>query len=244
MSSDKPFSQATLDSYLRELAKELRRIGGNTTQVEIILIGGASIVANYDFRDMTRDMDAIIPKLSLIKEAINRVGDRCGLPRGWLNADFVRTKSYTPKLVEVSVYYKTFFNVLTVRTIVAEYLVAMKLMAGRQYKNDLSDIIGIISEHNERGRPITYEQIDRAVCLLYGSWDNIQPELRVFIVSVLEQQDYSALYMRFRDAERLSRDVLLVFTQQHPNIIMTDDNITSILEKAKRKRHAGEEPDR
>jgi len=64
MSSERTFSQSTLDSYLRELARELRRIGGNATQVEIILIGGASILANYDFRDMTRDMDAIIPKLS------------------------------------------------------------------------------------------------------------------------------------------------------------------------------------
>jgi len=32
MSSDRTFSQSTLDSYLRELAREIRRIGGNATQ--------------------------------------------------------------------------------------------------------------------------------------------------------------------------------------------------------------------
>ena len=44
------------------------------------------------------------------------------------------------------VYYKIF--PLTVRTIVTEYLVVMKLKSGRCYKNDLSDIVGIISEHS------------------------------------------------------------------------------------------------
>ena len=40
---------------------------------------------------------------------------------------------------EIPKYYKTFSNVLQVRTISAEYLIVMKLMAGRQYKNDLSN---------------------------------------------------------------------------------------------------------
>lgn len=91
---------------------------------------------------------------------------------------------------------------------------------------------------------ITYEQIDKAVCVLYGSWDNIQPELRDFLASVLEQQDYSGLYMRYRDAERQSRDILLDFIGDHPNVVMNDDNIASVLEKAKRKRQTGVEPDR
>ena len=32
MLSERTFSQSTLDSYLRELAIEIRRIGGNATQ--------------------------------------------------------------------------------------------------------------------------------------------------------------------------------------------------------------------
>lgn len=42
--------------------------------------------------------------------------------------------------------YKTFANILQIRTVSAEYLVAMKLMAGHQYKNDLSDIVGVLIE--------------------------------------------------------------------------------------------------
>lgn len=75
---------------------------------------------------MTTDVDAIIQAASSMKDAANKVGDRNGLPNGWLNTDFMKTESYTPKLVEYSVYYKKFYGVLEARTITAEYLIAME----------------------------------------------------------------------------------------------------------------------
>ena len=135
---------------------------------ELILIGGASVLINYGFRNMTTDIDALIRAASSMKDAINRVGARFGLPTGWLNADFENTDSYTPKLDEFSVYYRTYSNVLKIRTVAAEYLIAMKLRSGRQYKSDLSDVLGILAEHEKRGTPITMEQIRKAVTDLYG----------------------------------------------------------------------------
>jgi hypothetical protein len=243
MSSDTPFTRENLDYYLKELAKEFRRLSGKKMPAEVILIGGASILVNYGFRDMTYDMDAIISASSAIKDAIDHVGDKYRLPNGWLNTDFVRTKSYTPKLIEFSVYYKTFYGVLTVRTVTAEYLIAMKIKSGRRYKNDLSDIVGIISEHSTRGKPLTYEQIDKAVCDLYGSWDGISAELRKFIVSVLEQPEDSALYAQYRESETQSKDILLEFEREYPNVA-NEDNINAILEKAKRKKQSKNEPER
>ena len=87
MSSNTPFTRENLDFYLKELAKEFRKLGGKNMPAEIILIGGASILANYGFRDMTYDMDAIISASSAIEDAINHVGDKYGLPNGWLNTD-------------------------------------------------------------------------------------------------------------------------------------------------------------
>jgi hypothetical protein len=210
---------------------------------EIILIGGASILANYGFREMTYDMDAIISASSVFKDAINRVGDRYGLPNGWLNTDFIRTKSYTPKLIEFSVYYKTFSGVLTVRTVAAEYLIVMKLMSGRRYKNDLSDVVGILNEHSITGKLLTYEKIDKAVCNLYGSWDGISSESREFIVSVMKQPDYTALYERYRESESHSKNILLEFQREYPNYV-NEDNINTILEKAKRKKQFKGDPER
>ena len=126
MSADKPFTRENLDSYLRELAKEFRKKNGSRMPAEIILIGGASILINYGFREMTYDMDAIIKSSGAMRDAINTVGDRLGLPIGWLNTDFVHTNSYTPRLAEHSKYYKTFANVLQIRTVSDEYSLLIK----------------------------------------------------------------------------------------------------------------------
>lgn len=151
------FTKENIDLYLKDLAYEYRKMSKQRVPTEIILVGGASILINYGFRNMTSDIDAIIHSASLIKEAINHVGERYNLPAGWLNQDFVMTQSYSSTLIRISKYYKTYFGVLTVRTVDAEYLIAMKLKSGRQYKSDLSDIIGILSEHSKHNKPITLD---------------------------------------------------------------------------------------
>lgn len=83
------FTKENIDLYFSELSKEYKKLGGRKLPVEIILIGGAAIVENYGFRNMTTDIDAIIPAVGIMKDAINRVGDKFGLPSGWLNADFM-----------------------------------------------------------------------------------------------------------------------------------------------------------
>ena len=175
MSSDLrfEFTKENIDIYLKELGKEYRRQSGKGMPAELILIGGASVLINYGFRNMTA--------ASGMKDAINAVRDRYGLPNHWLNDDFKNTSSYTPKLIEFSVYYKTFSNVLSIRTIASEYLIAMKLRSGRQYKSDLSDVLGILAEHEKEGTPLSMKQIRKAVTDLYGDWNSLPNASQVFI---------------------------------------------------------------
>jgi hypothetical protein len=42
MSSEKPITRENLNEYLKELAKEFRRLNGTKTPAEVILIGGAA----------------------------------------------------------------------------------------------------------------------------------------------------------------------------------------------------------
>ena len=130
---DAEFTKANIDAYLKEVAREYRKLAGKAMPAELVLIGGASVLVNYGFRDMTTDIDAIIQAGSGMGDAINRVRDRFNLPVGWLNSDFQKTASYSPRLIRYARYYKTYSNVLTIRTVSAEYLIAMKLRAGRQY---------------------------------------------------------------------------------------------------------------
>lgn len=240
MSADKPFTKENLDGYLRELAKEFRKKNGNKMSAEIILIGGASILINYGFREMTYDMDAIIKSSGAMKEAINTVGDRLELPVGWLNTDFANTKSYTPRLVEYSKYYKTFANILQVRTVSAEYLVAMKLMAGWQYKNDLSDIVGILIEQEERKKPLSFEVIQKAIVDLYDSYDKVPEDSRVFMEAIYNKEDLHDFYRQCREIEQENKDTLVGFQENYPGVL-NGDNLADVLKAARAKKQEKKE---
>lgn len=229
------FTKENLNTYLKELGKEYKKINGKSMPAEIILIGGAAILANYGFREMTTDVDAVIHAVSSMKEAVNRVGDRYDLPNGWLNADFMKTDSYSSKLDQYSVYYREFSNVLTVRTVSAEYLIAMKLCSGRKYKKDLSDVIGILAEHEKRGEPITMEQIDKAVTDLYGSWEKISEDSRNFIQEAMEKGNFEKAYAEISAEETKAKGLLINFEQDYPGVTNTA-NVNDILKNLKKKK--------
>ena len=173
MSSEQKFefTKKNIDTYLKAVAKEYRKQVGRGMPAEMILIGGASVLVNYGFREMTIDINALFQAASSMNDAIGRVGDLYDLPHGWLNADFKKTESYSPRLVQFSRYYKTYSNVLSIRTISAEYLIAMKLRSGRQYKSDLSDVLGILAEHEKRGTPLHWSRFRRRfpICTEIGA---------------------------------------------------------------------------
>ena len=205
--SDIPFTKDNLDGYLKELSKEFRKMNGSKIPAEIILIGGASVLINYGFREMTYDMDAIIQALSSMKDAINHVGDRMGLPNGWLNTDFMKTTSYTPKLIQYSKY----------------------------YKNDLSDVVGILIEQKNAEKEISLESIKRAAGELYEGYENLPELSRNFIEAVYQNSDLSALYEKIRDDEKQNKDILLEFQDDYPDVL-NGDNLADILRAAKAKK--------
>lgn len=228
------FTKDNLDTYLKALAKEYKKRNRNAPPAEIILVGGAAILTNYGFRNTTTDVDAIIHATSAMKDSINHVGDTFNLPNNWLNTDFTHTSSYSPKLSEISTYYKTFSNILQVRTISAEYLVAMKLCSGRKYKNDLSDIIGILAEHEKRGAPITMDAINNAVLSLYSDWKKISTESLTFITNALQNKNYQNLYSTVNREEILSQKLLVQFNHDYPNTT-NPSNVNEILHSLKSK---------
>ena len=236
-------TKENLDAYLKETAKEYRKLVGKAMPAELILVGGAAVLINYGFRDMTTDADAIIQAASSMKDAANKVGDRNGLPNGWLNADFTRTESYSSKLVEYSVYYKKFYGVLEIRTVTAEYLIAMKLRSGRQYKNDLSDVLGILSEHEKRCEPITMERIETAVKNLYGDWLSLPENSRKFIQDAMANGSFTKLYAEVAAGERTARSELIEFEEKYPGAA-NEQNVDKIIAALKRKKRTPNEKGR
>ena len=235
MLSDKPFTRDNLDRYLKELAKEYRKLSGKDSPVEITLIGGASVVINYGFRDMTYDMDAIINASSSIKDAASIVGDRYNLPNGWINDDFMRTTSYTPKIIQYSKYYHTYSNVITFRTVTGEYLVAMKLRSGREYKFDRSDVIGILLEQERNGDPLSLERIKKAVTDLYGSYDVLSDDIRSFIERAVQDGNYAEKFKLIRQLEDENKNLLVEYIETKPGVV-NRDNTNDILASVRKRK--------
>ncbi|MCR5388825.1 MAG: hypothetical protein K6E56_06220 [Lachnospiraceae bacterium] len=231
---DKPFTRENLDKYLRELAKEFRRQNGKEMAAEIILIGGASVVINYGFRELTYDMDAVIKASSSMKDSINTVGDKYDLPNGWLNTDFMKTTSYSPRISQFSKYYKTYSNIVTFRTVTGKHLLAMKLMSGRQYKYDLSDAIGILWEQERLGLPLSLEQVKQACVDLYDSYDAIPEYSRKFIEQAIHDHEYERLYDKVRAMEKENKDILIEFQEDYPGVT-NKDNVDDILKAIRNK---------
>lgn len=231
---NKPFTKTDIENYLKELGKELKK-RGHGTPMEIILVGGASILINYDFRVSSYDIDAYYAKASIMKECINAVGDKFGLPNGWVNDDFMKTSSFTPKIIEYSKYYKKYSGVLTVRTVKAEYLVAMKLVSGRKYKKDLSDVAGIIYEQQLAGSSLTYEMIDRAVIELYGDWARISDDSKDMLDKILSCDDMQSLFDELSQYESDAKDILANISNKYPDVV-NRDNVDDVIAAAMKKK--------
>lgn len=219
-----------IDMYLKELAKEFKRITGRKTSAEIIIVGGGSVLLNYDFRMNSVDVDAFNTYDSAIKDAAKLVADKYNLSQQWLNDDFKKTPSYSPRLRQYSSYYKTFSNVLEIRTISREYLVAMKMVSGRKYKNDLSDILGILYYHYKSNDEITYQQIEKAVVDLYSNFDRIKEDVVEFVKTAIENKTFVDGYNLQKETEQSIKDNLIQFEEKYENVL-SEDNIDDIINK-------------
>lgn len=227
---DIEFTREDIDTYLKELAKRFRKLNCTKMPGEIIIVGGAAVLLKYDFRKQSRDIDGIIRASSAIKESINYVADKYNLPRGWLNTDFVKTRSYSPALYSHSKYYKTYSNVLMVRIIEPEFLIAMKLVASRNYKYDFSDIIGILKEQKKEEKPISFEMIKNAVCELYGDYESVIPEeSRRFLDGVYKSQNLDELYDKYYKTAMSNKKNLIEFETQYPGTL-NEDNLDEIMQ--------------
>ena len=233
MSIDVPFSKENLDKYLMELAKDFKK-RGRGQNAEIILVGGASIIINYNFRLASYDIDADYIAYAAFKDSIKAVGEKFNLPNGWLNDDFKQTDSYSPKIVQYSEHYKTFCGKLAVRTVRAEYLVAMKLVSGRKYKKDLSDIAGIIYEQEIAGSPLTYEAINTAVINLYGDWSRISDYSKEILNKILACDNLKELFIELSENEEKAKETLTEIEKNYPKVV-NKDNVDEVIMAALKK---------
>lgn len=230
----KEFSKESIDIYLKKLSKVYKKLSAGRMPAEIILVGGSAIAVNYSFRQSSTDIDAIIQAPDVMRDAIFRIRDEENLPNDWINSDFTKTASFSPMLRLYSKHYWTFYNVVEVRTITGAFLIAMKMRSGRIYKHDLSDIIGILIEENEkRMKPIDITEIRDACEKLYGKnrYDTMPAASRKLIENAvnLNIQELRNLYQQQTETEAENCRLLVQFEAENPGIL-NSENLTEIVE--------------
>lgn len=226
MSHNKTLNKVDLDLYFSDLGKLLKKkIRNKNLSVEIIVVGGASILLNYNFRDTTVDIDCIDVHDALMNEVVNEVANKYDLPTNWINTDFKNTSSYSQKLVNYSSFYKTYYGVLNIRTIKGEYLIAMKIVSARKYKNDYSDIYGIIKWYKDNNIDLSMGQIDKSIDELYSSHDRVDKDAYEFTKHLVENINSVPI-----ETIKKSEEENLKIIKNKKNIDQID-NIDEILKK-------------
>jgi len=226
--AEKNLTRQDIDHYLYLIAREYKKANRTNPECEIVIVGGASVMLNYNFREGTTDIDSVLQASSVMKDIINKVGDENELPTGWINEDFKKTSSYSDKLIEHSKYYKTFCGCLNVRTVTGEYLLAMKLRSYREYKHDMSDIIGIIKEQKEFGFPLSIDTIQNAFFELYD--EEINPELLKVVKQYLDSDDLEEVLYDIRNKEKTLKVKLTEFESKYPDVL-NESNLKEIIDK-------------
>ena len=233
MQSKEKITRANAMNIIRRFAKEYSKTLGKAP-AEIIIVGGGSIMLNYKFRDATQDLDVILHAASGIKDVITRFADENNLPRDWMNTDFVKTASYSDVLTEVSRHYCWLNNrTIEIRTVSGIYLIAMKMIAHRDYRNDISDAIGILVEESEAGNHFSYDEIEAAYQKLYhGAPDQkTQEQFReLFAKSVEELKD---LYDSQKAAETRVGNQLISYIED--GVKINTQNVTEVAARIREK---------
>ena len=223
-------SKDKIDEYLNDFAKLINKRKPKGFHSEIVIVGGASILLNYGFRFNSNDIDCSDRGGILMNDIINEIANKHNLPSNWINTDFIATKSYSNKLDQYSKYYKTYgYGALDVRTIKDEYLVAMKIVSARKYKNDYSDIFGIINECKNKGEAITFKMINKAIIDLYGTIDVVDKDTFEFTKKVIEQPELFN-YESIREQEK---QAMVSVIEMNNDDNLDSEDIEYILKKIK-----------
>ncbi len=226
-------------SILKAFAKEYKKQNGTSVPIELIIVGGGSILLNYGFRESTQDFDIMVQSSKLVKNVSYRIADLYNLPDDWLNTDFMCTASYSDKLRAVSKLFCSFnHGSLEFRTVNGEYLIAMKMVSAREYRNDILDVVGILIYMKSEFADFSMDRIDKAINFLYGKRENVIKE-EVYN-KVLEYTKWSVEELRkeyeiLTQTENQTKQELIDVNEKYQGVVK-EESIDKIIEGLKRRR--------
>ena len=153
MSNEELMSKEDIEKYLKAVNQKLAERGKHG---DIIMAGGASLTVLYNARDATHDIDAIFRPSQEFREIIKEIAVEHNLEDDWLNdgvKGFFTDKLHTDL-------YKQYSN-LSVYSIDAEGLLALKLTSARAMSNDMKDSITLMKHLDIKNVEQLYDIVEK-----------------------------------------------------------------------------------
>lgn len=122
-----------IEKYLKEIDNRLKKNGKTG---DIVLAGGAVMALVYGARQSTKDIDALFKPSSEMRKIINDIASDYKLPNDWLNDG---VKGFFTENMNKQVYRE--YDNLTIYTLDAEAMLALKLTSARPMSKDQEDSI-------------------------------------------------------------------------------------------------------
>jgi len=154
-------------TYFAELGQELQHLGVQHP-IRILLIGGAYMLTQVHNRPTTNDIDVLLkdiddtttsPLYRTFKAAARAVASRNHLPNTWINdlvGDFLRNTGTVPQ----GALWRS-YAMLEVYIPPSEYILALKLLAGRP--KDRDDIYALCQQIKIQTREHAQQLVDRHI---------------------------------------------------------------------------------
>jgi len=160
--------------YFEEINEQLSK--QNITG-DIVMAGGAALTLVYGARNSTQDIDAAFSPKEAFGDIIKTIGNKYGLRNDWLNDG---VKGFFTEKMKFSIY-KQYSN-LTIRSMDAESLLAMKLTAARADTKDASDSITLMKHLQIKTIEEVFDIIEK------NAYENLlTAKVKFFTMEVYEQ---------------------------------------------------------
>jgi hypothetical protein len=163
-------SRYNMDIYLEALSNCILNKYG-PVHVNMLLVGGSSLILGHSFRTMTEDIDGYIETDMDIQSCIDEVQRMFSITGDWLNTNVTKTKSFSLRLKANAIPVKS-YGCLDVYKICDLDLICMKLISYRE--KDVNDLDGLVMDNNGM---ITQSMIADRLHFLYGkdAFDLLKP---------------------------------------------------------------------
>jgi predicted transcriptional regulator len=102
----------------------------------------------------------------------------------------------------------------------------MKMITHREYRNDISDAIGILIEEAEAGNHFSYDEIDTAYQKLYHELPDPQIQKQFQELCAKSIEELKILYDSQKDTESVVSDQLITYIEDGVNI--NTKNVTDV----------------